>query len=131
MNDGCDSDATPFDDPEVAVVLRGAVADLQRASDRLGEHGIEAAVVSTPGDGSCGGCAPKLYLVVAREDAPAAFAVFDSDWRKGLSQEQVAALDAAASIVIDPDAAETTCPACLTTFATGPTECPDCGLALG
>jgi hypothetical protein len=37
----------------------------------------------------------------------------------------------ASEVVIDPDAPETTCPACLTTFATGPSECPDCGLFLG
>ena len=135
MSEGdCKTDcgAAPPDDPAVAVVLRGGLADLQRAGDRLGEHGIEAAIVRAPGDDDAGGCcSTKLYLVVAREDAAAAFAVFDSDWRRGLSEEQVAALEAASAIVIDPDAPETTCPACLTVFATGPTECPDCGLALG
>jgi|PlaIllAssembly_1097288.scaffolds.fasta_scaffold1796242_1 hypothetical protein len=126
-----DGAATAFDDPEVAVVLRGGLADLQRAGDRLGQHGIEAAVVRAPGDDANGCCSTKLYLVVARADAESAFAVFDSDWRRGLTDEQVAALEASHAVVIDPDAPETTCPACLTTFTTGPAECPDCGLAIG
>jgi hypothetical protein len=33
--------------------------------------------------------------------------------------------------VVDFNAEEMTCPACGHTFATGPTECPDCGLFLG
>lgn len=130
----CDHDSAPsfLDDPEVVVVLRGALGDLQRAGDRLGQHGIEATVVRAPGETAGGGCCgTTLYLLVAREHAPEAYRIFDSDWRRGLSDEQVAALEAASAVVLDPDAPETTCPACLTTFATGPAECPDCGLALG
>ncbi|MFN2427594.1 MAG: hypothetical protein ABR587_14225 [Candidatus Binatia bacterium] len=134
MKAGCDSndDATAeFDDPAVAVVLRGNLSDLQRAGDRLEQHGIDAAVVRPPGDVAKGCCSTTVYLVVARENAEAALSVFNSDWRRGMSDEQVAAHEAASRVVIDPDAAETTCPACLTTFATGPAECPDCGLAIG
>jgi hypothetical protein len=132
-DESCKTDcaANPIDDPEVAIVLRGQIADLQRAAHRLEEHGVESAIVRTETQDANGCCSTKLYLVVAREDAPAAFEVFDSDWRRGLSEEQLAALNAASSIVIDPDAAETTCPACLTTFPTGPTECPECGLSVG
>jgi hypothetical protein len=121
----------PLDDPDITVVLRGALADLQRAADRLEAHGVEAAIVRGGGEDPAGCCTTSLYLAVAREDAAAAFAVFDQEWRRGLSPEQIAALDAAAHIVLDPDAAETTCPACLTTFATGPSQCPDCGLTIG
>lgn len=132
MSGSCSHDAgTPAFDEGVAVVLRGSLADLQRAAERLGDRGIDAAIVRAPGDeggGAC--CGTKLYLVVPREEATAAFSVFDEDWRRGLSDEQIAALEAASAIVIDPDAPETTCPACLTTFATGPVECPDCGLAI-
>lgn len=132
-NDSCSTHngAAPFDDPEVAVVMRGGLGDLQRACERLQDSGIEAAVVRGPGDDAGGCCGATVYLVVAREEATAAMAVFDADWRRGLSDEQVAALEAATAIVIDPDSAETTCPACLTTFATGPADCPDCGLAIG
>ncbi len=133
MSESCSHDTgAPVFDETVAVVLRGSLADLQRAAERLGDRGIDAAIVREPGDdaGGCGGCGTKLYLVVARDEAAAAFQVFDEDWRRGLSAEQIAALEAASGIVLDPDAPETTCPACLTTFATGPGECPDCGLAL-
>jgi hypothetical protein len=57
--------------------------------------------------------------------------VFERDWRSDLDPEQMAAADAASRIVIDPEAPETTCPACLTTFETGPTTCPECGLTIG
>lgn len=116
-------------DEGTVVVLQGPLADLQRAAARLREHGIDAAIASPDGDGCC--AKTKLSLAVAREDVEAAAALFDRDWRAGLDPEQIAALDAASRIVIDPEAPETTCPACLTTFATGPSKCPECGLGLG
>ncbi|MBI5503281.1 MAG: hypothetical protein HY899_00655 [Deltaproteobacteria bacterium] len=115
---------------ELTIVLRGPLADLQRAAELLAEQGVESVIGKTDGDG-CGSCAPKLWLGVARDDVQAAVAVMEGDWRAGLDPHQIEALERAAHIVIDPDAAETTCPACLTTFATGPTECPDCGLRIG
>ena len=130
-NSKCSVDAASLpDDPDIAVVLRGPLAELQRASERLTASGIDCEIVRPPADPS-GCCSPSMFLVVARDDAPSAYQVFDQDWRRGLSAEQIAALEAAAEIVIDPDAPETTCPACMTTFATGPAACPDCGLALG
>jgi Zn finger protein HypA/HybF involved in hydrogenase expression len=68
---------------------------------------------------------------VASHDVGAFQEIYHNDWRRGLDQHQVEAAEAAASIYIDPEAAETTCPACMTTFATGPAECPECGLYLG
>ena len=120
-------------DPNDAVlVLEGVVHDLQRTADRLTNAGVECAIVN-PSEEACasGKCSTKLWLVVASRDVDRCREIFDADWRSGLDAEQLAAADAAARIVIDPDAAETTCPACLTTFATGPTTCPDCGLAVG
>ena len=72
-----------------------------------------------------------MWLVVTSDDAPRCVELFDAQWKSGLDAEQLEAARAAAEIVIDPDAAETTCPACLTKFPTGPTECPDCGLCIG
>lgn len=126
MSDGCKNE--PQLDDETVIVLQGPLADLQRAAARLHEHGIDAAIGSPEGDGCCS--TSKLWLAVAREDAQAAAEVFDRDWRAGLDAAQIAALDAASRVVIDPDAPETTCPACLTTFATGPMKCPECGLGL-
>ena len=113
---------------ETVIVLQGPLADLQRAAARLREHGIAAAIGSPEGGNCC--ATTKLWLAVSSADAQVAAEVFDRDWRAGLDDEQLAALDAASQIVIDPDAAETTCPACLTKFATGPSQCPECGLGL-
>lgn len=115
---------------EPLILLRGPLADLQRAADLLAEHGFESAIGRPQGE-ACGSCAPKLWLAVARDDAAAARAVLEGDWRAGLDANQIEASERAAGIVIDPDAAETTCPACLATFTTGPKECPDCGLHIG
>jgi len=114
---------------DAVIVLQGPLADLQRAAALLREHGIDAAIGNAEG----GACCPssKLWLAVARDDVPAAAEVFDRDWRSGLDDSQIAALEAASRVVIDPDAPETTCPACLTTFPTGPSACPECGLGLG
>ena len=114
---------------ETVVALRGPLDDLRRAAARLREHGIEAVIGSPEGPGCSS--KPNFQLEIARSDAGAAAAVFEQDWRAGLDAEQIAALEAAAAIVIDPEAAETTCPACLTTFATGPMQCPECGLTIG
>jgi hypothetical protein len=114
---------------EAVIVLQGPLADLQRAAERLREHGIDSMIGSPEDDACCP--TSKLWLSVAREDAQAAAELFDREWRSGLDDAQLAALEAASRIVIDPDAPETTCPACLTTFATGPTTCPECGLGLG
>ena len=69
--------------------------------------------------------------MVASRDVERCQEVFAHDWQAGLDADQLAAAQAAADIVIDPSAPETTCPACMTTFKTGPTECPECGLCIG
>jgi hypothetical protein len=116
-------------DHDVVIIMQGPLAELQRGAALLKRHGIDAAIGSSGVDDCCS--AAKLWLEIAREDAQAAAEVFDRDWRAGLDEEQIAALQAASQIVIDPEASETTCPACLTTFATGPVECPECGLRVG
>ncbi|HEY2774242.1 MAG TPA: hypothetical protein VGK20_09345 [Candidatus Binatia bacterium] len=128
-NDACETPV--FDDPDIAIVLRGGVSDLQRAAESLAANGITSEIVKATEEDGGGCCREAIYLVVAREDAPSSFAVFEADWKRGLTDEQAAALEAASAIVVDPDAAETTCPACLTTFAALLAECPDCGLVLG
>ena len=133
-DEDCSTSCAPaplHEDPDVAIVMRGSLPDLQRAADRLSQHGVESTIVRADTEDAAGCCSTALYLVVAREEQSQALAVFDAEWKRGLTAEQVAALEAASGILVDPEAAEMTCPACLTTFATGPEECPDCGLALG
>jgi len=114
---------------EAAVVLKGPLPDLQRAAEMLERHGIASAIVSP--DADCSSCSPVMWLAVAPHNVSACLDVFRNDWRSGLDPEQLEAANAADAITIDPDAAEQTCPACLTRFATGPTECPECGLCIG
>jgi hypothetical protein len=127
-----DCETPVFEDPEVVPLMRGSVADLQRAAEVLERYGIEAGLVKSSDTDASGCCSTTIYLVVARDDAPAALSVFDEEWKRGLTEEQLAALEAAATVIADDgDPNEITCPACLTTFATGPTECPECGLSIG
>lgn len=66
-------------------------------------------------------------LAVASHDLIRAKAVLEARWLEHLDERE----REAANIILDFGAAEMTCPACLTTFPTGPNECPDCGLFLG
>ncbi len=68
---------------------------------------------------------------MASHDVARCQEIFSDEWVSGLDEGQREAAAAAADIVIDPSAPETTCPACLTKFATGPSECPECGLCIG
>lgn len=53
-------------------------------------------------------------------------AVLQQAERSGMTVEEVAAADA----VIDLDADENSCPACMGTIPRGSPSCPDCGLRL-
>jgi rubrerythrin len=69
-------------------------------------------------------------LAVASGDAERAQGVLREFHNRGLSEAERAAAD----LVVDFDADETTCPACLTTFATANAadgKCPACGLRFG
>ena len=66
-------------------------------------------------------------LAVASHDTQKALQVLEAQWRDLLEDGQ----DESADIVLDFSSDQMTCPACLTAFATGPEECPDCGLYIG
>lgn len=66
-------------------------------------------------------------LAVASQDVDRALVTLEAKWRDLLEDGQGESAD----IVLDFSSDEMTCPACLTTFATGPDECPDCGLYIG
>jgi predicted amidophosphoribosyltransferase len=53
--------------------------------------------------------------------------LLDRRWLAGLSDVERMATE----LVVDLDAAETTCPACLTPFAPSAARCPSCGLRFG
>ncbi|MCK5229187.1 MAG: hypothetical protein KAR13_02915 [Desulfobulbaceae bacterium] len=81
---------------------------------------------------SCkGGCCPSTFrLLVREEDAYDAMEILNQDHDKTTALEQHDTnLDDA---IFNPNAAETTCPACGHTFtATSDMTCPDCGLCFG
>ncbi len=66
-------------------------------------------------------------LAVASQDVERARVTLEASWMAHLDEAE----RESASIVLDFAAEQMTCPACLTSFATGPRECPDCGLFLG
>ena len=65
-------------------------------------------------------------LAVASEDAEKSLIALRADWHANASEEE----RRAAEQVVDHNSAEITCPACGDTFASGPPECPGCGLGL-
>lgn len=68
-----------------------------------------------------------MWLAVAGPDLPAARAALDEHWARDLDPRE----RAASELVVDFDAEETTCPACLTSFAPTDPRCPSCGLRFG
>jgi len=66
-------------------------------------------------------------LAVASQDIDSARLTLETNWMANLDDAE----REVCSIVLDFGAEQMTCPACLTSFATGPRECPDCGLFLG
>ncbi len=68
-----------------------------------------------------------MELAVASTDMKASAIAIDEQWSQQLTAEEKAATE----MVIDLDAEEATCPACMTAFAPGVTHCPECGLRVG
>jgi hypothetical protein len=122
-----------IDPDDAVVVMQGPAHEVQRVAERFTDAGIECAILGPPEDAEPGRprADANVRLAVAGHNVEQCREIFELDWRSGLDPDQLAAADAASRIVIDPESPETTCPACLTTFATGPTTCPECGLTIG
>lgn len=110
---------------EVAILAEAGLRELKKKQQVLREAGIEAGIIRPP-EAQCKTCALKLWLAVAPEDLERAAAALQADWYRNATPEE----RQAASLVVDHNAPEITCPACGATFPTGPSECPSCGLAL-
>jgi hypothetical protein len=114
------------DTPEELVVLaQGSFEPLSEMREALVAAGIRAELARAPGEQQPG-APPQVVLVCASADKPMATQVLTAHWA-GDSAEAVAA----AGHVIDLDAEQATCPACMTSFPTDATRCPGCGLRLG
>lgn len=103
------------------------IHDAERLKGRMLEAGVRVDLAVSPGDCSGGACGIKAELWVDAGDLPKVQAFFAEEHRRthaGLEFDPEIV-----SQVYDADAAEATCPACGTRFATTHQECPDCGLS--
>ena len=113
----------PEDD--LVTLRKGPVLIVKEFQQILARYRIPALAVGA--EGGCGkGCCAELSLQVRRQDAAEAIDVLQREHARstGLEEHDTAHTDA----VFDPQAAETTCPACGCRFATTTTVCPECGL---
>jgi hypothetical protein len=67
-----------------------------------------------------------MWLAVASPEAERALRLMQEFWESGLDDEG----RRASAAVLDLDAETLTCPACCATFASGSSQCPDCGLRI-
>jgi len=68
-----------------------------------------------------------MWLAVASRDLESAREVLDACWSRDLTP----LARASAELVVDLEADQTTCPACLAGFAPSEPRCPSCGLRFG
>ena len=110
------------------VPIGGAnIHEAERIRGRLGAIGIAVELAVSPGDCNSGGCGIRAEIWASQADLPRIASFFAEERRRqeaGLSYDPEVIAQ-----VFDVDAAEATCPACATRFATTQRECPDCGLS--
>lgn len=86
---------------------------------------LEAAEIRSVTGPLPGGWEPRAWLAVASADTTRAVEAHRRHLERMVEREGLPVRD----VVIDLDAEETQCPACLTRFqAAGRNRCPDCGL---
>ncbi|MDZ7640863.1 MAG: hypothetical protein U5J62_02380 [Desulfurivibrio sp.] len=114
---------------ELVVIQRGPLGDLRRLEELLGRERIPVRIEAD--EASCGkGCGAASFLLqVSRDDAAEAAKIVTAEHRRqtALDDHQEVAADA----VFNPEAEETTCPACGHRFPPTSSQCPDCGLNFG
>jgi hypothetical protein len=125
---------TPDDD--IVTIFKSQLADVKRVELQLQKENIGTLVwgdKASCGKGCCGG--GELELRVRREDAMAALAVIEADFKRQTASHEMQS--AIADCVVDLGESENCCPACGCTFAMAHQQdvqaltCPDCGLCFG
>jgi hypothetical protein len=105
------------------VLFQGKAEMLREIARVLTDGGVRVVTGPVPG-----GWEPRVWLAVASPDALRAMALHRAHLEQMVRKQGLPVRD----VVVDLDAEQTQCPACLTTFATaGVSRCPDCGLAFG
>lgn len=125
---------TPEDD--IVTIFKAQLSDVKRIEQQLLRENIGTLVwgdKASCGKGCCGG--GGLELRVRREDAMAAMAVIEADFKHQTASHEMQS--AVADYVVDSEKSENCCPACGCTFFMDHQEesqvltCPDCGLCFG
>lgn len=114
---------------DLVTIHKGPLADLKKLEKLLQEENIGMIIVGDEGGCNKGCCPTNFFLQVRREDAAAAAALIQADYRKNtaLADHDTSHCHA----VFNQEASHATCPACGFEFATSTTTCPDCGLCFG
>ena len=115
---------------DMVTLQRGPLGDMRHLEALLREERI--AVRISADEQSCSkSCCPSNFLLeVSRDDAAEAAKIIEAEYRRQTRLDDHQA-PAPADAVFNPEAAETTCPACGHRFPPTSAECPDCGLNFG
>lgn len=121
---------TPDDD--IITIFKASLLDIKRLEPQLQKENIGTVVWGDKpacGKGCCGG--GDLELRIRREDAMAAMAVIEADFKRQTACDGIHS--AVVDYGFDPEVGENCCPACGCRFRTGAQAltCPDCGLCFG
>jgi hypothetical protein len=132
--DACYSEAvdnpTGDNEPELIPCLVAPIADAKEILSACEDADIVAAIardVCCAKGGSGCGCAPKMKLLVARDDVPKVARLLQSRWDNLLAREAIDEGDAASPATAGDDPP---CPACGTAAPLVEGACSDCGLQL-
>lgn len=106
---------------ELSPLLQGAADYIREISQMLDKLGIKATTGPLPSQWGT-----RAWLAVASKDLAGAKQAYDAYLDKMVGDEKALQHSRA---VADFDAEKTTCPACMSEFATAGVEyCPECGL---
>ncbi|MHB8872646.1 MAG: hypothetical protein ACYC8T_03070 [Myxococcaceae bacterium] len=117
---------------ELVPLGEASIAEARALVSFCLEADVAAAVGSTDGCGpSCapGGCAPKVQILVRRDDARKVNDLLRDRWIESVKREGVVETTGAPAAAVDPDG-EPPCPACGTVAPLVKGACSDCGLQL-
>jgi hypothetical protein len=120
---------------ELVSCLTAPLADARELQTACAEADIAAYLERGTCCGKSGcGCAPRMQLLVAKEDVERVAHLLDQRWKNLLVREGTADIDEAAAPATgeaaDAEAEHAPCPACGTAAPLVAGACSDCGLQL-
>lgn len=116
-------------DDDIVTIHKGTLADLKKLEAAFVRENIGMMIVGDEGGCNKGCCPSTFYMQVRREDAQAAFALIQDDFRQSTGLEEYDTRHSEA--VFNEGEGQAICPACGFEFETSTTTCPDCGLCFG